>query len=141
MARTITALQAPSAKPIGVSEILTTSFVSIVDAPDYDIPDVRFGGGREIVPGVIEIASPLMLVNTTQNGEITASVKIVRDDGTESIVISEFKVPTNDILSVPVQGQFLVSGDQLQVKASETDAINATMSVTEGQAETEITEE
>jgi hypothetical protein len=82
-----------------------------------------------------------MLVNTTQNGEITASVKIVRDDGDETLIISNFKVPIDDILSVPVQGQFLVSGDQLQVMASESDSIHATMSVTEGQAETEITEE
>jgi hypothetical protein len=140
MARTIQALQAPSAKPIGISFTLTENFTSIIDAPDYDIPDVRFGGGREIVPGVIEIASPLMLVNTTDNPDIRATVKIVRDDGDESIIISSFKVPINDVLSVPVQGQFLISGDELQVSATQANAISGTLSVTEGQAEQEITE-
>mgnify|MGYP000090652471 CR=1 FL=1 len=139
MARTITAEQAPSAKPIGISLVVPDTWATIIDAPEYDIPKVGFSSEREIAPGVVEIASSLLLTNVTDNGNITAEVKIVRSDGDESVVMPAIKIPVGDTIAAPVQGQFLLTGDLLQVKASSGASIHATLSVTEGQAEEEIT--
>lgn len=139
MPRTIIAEQAPSAKPVGISIIATDNWISIIDAPQYDIPKVGFGSDREVAPGVVEIASSVLLVNVTDDENISAAVKIVRENGDETFIMPNIKVPTSDTIAAPAQGQFLLTGDELQIKASQNNAIHATLSVTEGQAEEEIT--
>ena len=139
MPRTIVAEQAPSAKPIGISFILTNNWESLIDAPQYDVPKVGFGAERELAPGVVEIASSILLVNTSDNEDVSAAVKIVRDNGDETYIMPSIKIPTKDTIAAPAQGQFLLTGDEIQVISSENNIIHATLSVTEGQAEEEIT--
>jgi energy-converting hydrogenase Eha subunit B len=44
-------------------------------------------------------------------------------------------VPPNDTLALPINGQFLMTDDVMQVKASAGTTIDVTMSYTVGQAE------
>lgn len=132
--RTIRTDQAPSAKPVGVSVELTTDWQTIIDAPQYDVLKIGLGSERRIAPGLAELSSPLLLTNVASSN-VLIDCEIVREDGSVSIVAKNFPVPIADALILPVQGQFLLSGDTMRVKASENGAVYATVSYTEGQAE------
>lgn len=135
MARTITTEIAPSAKPVGVSKPVTTVWTEMADGPEYDIPRVGFNSGeRRIAPGVAEVSSPLLISNISDS-PISIDVKIIRDNGDESILAQSFPVPFGDISIFPVQGQFLKSGDILQVRSEQDTGLFATLAYTEGQAE------
>jgi hypothetical protein len=45
------------------------------------------------------------------------------------------QVEVDDVLIVPVNGQFFLSRDQLQIRSDQNDALHATLSFTEGQSE------
>lgn len=127
--------QAPDAKPVGVSREVTTDWDVIVEAPRYEVPQQTFGGGTNIVPGVAEIISPLLVTNV---GISTASisVRIFREDSnTHFVIANELPIPTNDILPIPLNGQFIYTGDTLEVLASANNVLNVTISYTVGQAE------
>lgn len=135
MTETIITSAAPDAKPVAISTTATTSWVTIVTVPQYQIPSSGyFGSGDATVPGVAEIITPLMCANT---GSVTASisVRIVRDGGATSVLANALPVPPNDALALPLNGQFLLTDDVLQIKASANSAIDVTMSYTVGQAE------
>jgi hypothetical protein len=223
--------QAPSAKPVSISEVATTEWKTIIDVPDYDVPVVGFGAERRIAPGVAEISSPLIATNVTSasqrvsvriikserllaSGQTQANFDGVSSNGTFSggtgysngevitllngatvtvttvssgvvtafslttvgnkvpregdeitsipqfsssslginfslnagesnfsnttstfILANESPVEINDVLIVPLNGQFLLTGDRLQVKGSSSDGLHVTLSYTEGQAE------
>ena len=61
----ITTSQAPDAKPVAVNKILTTTPAIIIDVPEYEVPELVFGGSTTVEPGVGEIISPLVLCNVT----------------------------------------------------------------------------
>jgi len=135
MTTTITTSAAPDAKPVAVSYTATTSYVTIVSVPQYLVPaGSYFGSGDITVPGVAEFITPLMCSNT---GSVTASVsvRIVRANGTISILANALPVPPNDALALPINGQFLMTDDVMQVRASAATTIDVTMSYTVGQAE------
>lgn len=138
--RTITTEQAPSAKPVGASKSVPTDWMTIIDAPQYDVPQVGFSSSRRMARGGCEISSPLILSMAVELSELegeraTIDVRIVRDNGDTSTLALNMPVPDRDALMIPVQGQFLVTGDELQVRASEANAVDATVSYTEGQTE------
>ena len=127
--------QAPDAKPVAVSRNLTTSWLSIVETPSYQVPEESFGGGTIIVPGVSEIISPLIVCN---KGVATASfsVRAYRYElDTEFIIANSIPVAPNDVLTVPLNGQFFLTGDRLEVQASANNVLDITISYTVGQAE------
>lgn len=212
--------QAPSAKPVSRSLVVTDQWQTIVDAPEYDVPVVGFGTARRIAPGVAEISSPL-LVNNTGSQSANVSVRLVRrlqpmivsqtqsdyvsrfaggeqyeindvitlSNGAEILVVNtdagtvtefevvgigdpvaadteldqinntgagtgfslltdaanlvpqtfsfstDFPVEIRNTVIVPLNGQFLQSGDRLEVISNVDSVLNATISFTEGQAE------
>lgn len=135
MTETIITTAAPDAKPVAVSATATTSWVTIITVPQYQIPSSGyFGSGDATVPGVAEIITPLMCANT---GTVTASIsaRIVRDGGATSVLANALPIPPNDTLALPLNGQFLMTDDVLQIKASANTAIDVTISYTVGQAE------
>ena len=135
MTTIITTEQAPSAKPINVVLQLDTSFQQLIDTVRYDIPVVGLGGQRRIAEGVSEITSPIVLTNTSaQSATVTA--RIVKG-GVNFIVANAIRVEPNDIVYVPLNGQFLLSEteDKLEITASADNTINAMISFTQGQAE------
>jgi hypothetical protein len=132
---TITTDQAPSAKPVGVTVAATTAWVSIIECPNYIIPVTGFLSGTRTAPGVVEISSPLIASNV-QATSATISARIVRAaTATTLVVANDMVVEPNDMLIIPLNGQFLNTGDRLEIKAGAAGAINTTISYTVGQAE------
>lgn len=132
---TLITSQAPDAKPVGLSAILTTSWTSLITVPNYQIPEETFGGGTKIVPGVAEIISPLLICNTT-GSTVTISLRIYRNSTTSTYMLANaLPIPANDIVAIPLNGQFIVTSDILEATASSNNALNVTISYTVGQAE------
>ena len=128
--------QAPDAKPIGVTKSISNAgWTTLIEVPEYEIPEETFGGGTITVPGVAEIISPLLITNTTASSA-TVDIRIYRYiDTTNYLIASELPIPAYDILPMPLNGQFIASGDKLEVISSTASGINVTISYTVGQAE------
>lgn len=132
---TITTSQAPDAKPIGISKTLTTEWQTIIEVPSYEVPEESFGGGTNIVPGVAEIISPLIVCNKT-NLTRTFSIRIFRNEAnTNFFIASQIPVPAYDSLFFPLNGQFIYTGDKLEINSNTDGEIDITLSYTVGQAE------
>lgn len=136
---TITTLitsQAPDAKPVGVSKSITNAgWTTLIEVPQYEIPEETFGGGTITVPGVAEIISPLLITNTTASS-IDVDIRIYRNSDTSNYLIAtQLPIPAYDILPLPLNGQFIASGDKLEITSSAASGINVTISYTVGQAE------
>ena len=131
----ITTSQAPDAKPVGVSKFINTEWTILIEVPRYEIPEETFGGGTIIVPGVAEIITPLILTNTT-SASLTVDIRIHRQlDGIDYLIATQLPVPGYDILPLPLNGQFIASGDRLEISSNSSSGIVATISFTVGQAE------
>lgn len=127
--------QAPDAKPVGVSKTLDVNWQRLVEVPAYEVPEQTFGGTTIIAPGVAEIISPLLVCNKIPT-PATISIRIYRyDSNTHFLVANELPVDVNDVISIPLNGQFIYTGDTLEAKTNIDDAIDITMSYTVGQAE------
>lgn len=132
---TIITSQAPDAKPIAISRALTDTWETIIEVPNFEVPEESFGGGRIIVPGVAEIISPLLVSNITDTTS-KLSIRIYRQDTDMTyLVANEIMIPGRDVIAVPLNGQFILTGDRLEVKALLTGQLNVTLSYTVGQAE------
>jgi hypothetical protein len=132
---TITTSQAPDAKPVAVNEIVTTNWQVIADCPNYKVPELVFGGSETIEPGVGEIISPLVLCNTTSS-TVLIDLRFHRDEANaEFYVLRNMPITANETTPIPLNGQFLKSGDTLEIKADTDLAVHATLSFTQGQSE------
>ena len=132
---TVTTSQAPDAKPVAKNIILSTNWQEIIRVPQYEVPELVFGGSTTIEPGVGEVISPLILCNTTAS-TVLADVQIYRyEENTTFYVIRQMPVPAYDTIPLPLNGQFLKTGDILEAKADANLAVHATMSFTLGQSE------
>ncbi len=132
---TITTSQAPDAKPVAVNEIVTTNWQVIADVPNYKVPELVFGGSETIEPGVGEIISPLVLCNTTSS-TVLVDLRFHRDEANaEFYILRNMPITGYETTPIPLNGQFLKSGDTLEVKADTDLAVHATLSLTQGQAE------
>lgn len=135
MTSIISTSQAPDAKPIGLSTTLTTNWETIIEVPSYEVPELVFGGDTVVVPGVAEIISPMVISNVDVQ-TVNVSVRIYRaESNTAFIIANELPVPAYDILPLPLNGQFIYTGDTVDVKASTNGTVNITISYTVGQAE------
>ena len=139
--QTITTSQAPDAKPIAVNKVVTTNWTVLVEVPQYEVPELVFGGSTTIEPGVGEIISPLVLCNTTAN-TVTIDVRTHREyDEDDAFLNQEFyilrnmPVPGYQTTAVPLNGQFLKTGDTLEILSDTDLAVHATLSFTLGQSE------
>lgn len=133
---TLITSQAPDAKPIGVSKSITNAgWTTLINVPNYQIPEETFGGGTIIVPGVAEIISPLLISNISASS-ITVDIRIYREsDTTNYLLATQLPIPAFDILPLPLNGQFIASGDRLEITSDAATGINVTISYTVGQAE------
>jgi hypothetical protein len=127
--------QAPDAKPIGKSTTLSTLWQSIIEVPSYRVPEESFGGGTVVVPGVAEIISPLVVTNKV-SGTVNFSIRVWRES-TQSYftVVNQLPVAQNDAVFFPLNGQFIYTGDILEMSASANSSLDIMISYTIGQAE------
>lgn len=141
---TITTSQSPDAKPVAKSIQLTTDFLNVIEVPNFNIPELVFGGTTIVTPGVAEVISPLLLSNRTAN-TVYVDIEIFRlfdysydpetTSNTSFALATNLPIPGYDVLPFPMNGQFFYNGDILKLKANENNSINATISFTLGQAE------
>lgn len=139
---TIITSQAPDAKPVGVSKSITNlGWTILIEVPNYEIPEETFGGGTITVPGVAEIISPLLISNVSA-ASIEVDIRIYREldsngdpDGTNYLLATQLPIPPFDILPLPLNGQFIATGDRLEITCDAASGINVTISYTVGQAE------
>lgn len=135
---TIRTEQAPAAKPVSKSVILTTAYQTIITVDDYNVPVIGFASDRRDdppAPGVAEISSPLILTNTTGTTK-SASVRLQRGGQTFTI-INDVLIEANEVVYIPLNGQFLLSetNDILEAVSDSVGAVHAMISYTQGQAE------
>jgi hypothetical protein len=132
---TLATTQAPDAKPVAKSFTLSTNWQTMIEVPNYEVPELVFGGSTTIEPGVGEIISPLILCNITAN-TVTTDVRVHREEtNDEFYLMRNLQIPAYDTIPLPLNGQFFKSGDLLELKASDNLAVHATLSFTLGQAE------
>ena len=132
---TIRTSQAPDAKPIAKSILLSTNWQVLIEVPYYEVPELVFGGSTTIESGVGEVISPLICCNVTAN-TATVDLRVHRhEDNFEYFFLRNLQVPAFDTIPIPMNGQFFKTGDVLEI-ISDTDlAIHANLSFTLGQAE------
>lgn len=135
---TISTSQAPDAKPVGVSKTVSnngSAWTVLIEVPQYEVPEQVFGGSVIIVPGSAEITSPLLVTNTTSS-TARISVRVYREiDSNYYTLANLIPIPANDIVTLPLNGQFLITGDMLEVLSDTLDALDVTLSYTVGQPE------
>ena len=132
---TVVTSQAPDAKPVAKNLVLSTNWQTIIEVPQYEVPELVFGGSTTVEPGVGEIISPLVLCNTTAN-TVNVDVQVYRYVENDTFyILRQLSVPSYDTIPIPLNGQFLKSGDILEAKASADLAIHSTLSFTLGQSE------
>jgi len=132
---TIATTQAPDAKPVAKSFTLTTNWQTMIEVPNYEVPELVFGGSTTVEPGVGEVISPLILCNITAN-TVAADVRVHREDiNAEFYLIRNLQIPGYDTIPLPLNGQFFKSGDLLELKCDTNLAVHATLSFTLGQSE------
>lgn len=132
---TISTSQAPDAKPVAVNKSLSVNWQELINVPNYEVPELVFGGSTTVEPGVGEIISPLICCNTTAN-TATVDVQVFRFDLTQTFwIIRNLQVPGYETIPIPLNGQFLKSGDILEAKSDANNAIDVTLSFTLGQSE------
>jgi len=132
---TIETSQAPDAKPVAKSFTLTTNWQTMIEVPNYEVPELVFGGSTTVEPGVGEVISPLILCNITAN-TVQVDVRAHREDvNAEFYLIRNLQIPGYDTIPLPLNGQFFKSGDLLELKCDTNLAVHATLSFTLGQSE------
>jgi len=132
---TITTTQAPDAKPVYKNLTLSTNWQIIIEVPNYEVPELVFGGSTTVEPGVGEVISPLILCNTTANTAYVdlKAYRYVENDSW--YILRNLPVPAYDTIPIPINGQFFKTGDTLEAKADKDLHVDATLSFTLGQAE------
>jgi|TARA_R110000744_G_scaffold138757_2_gene249652 hypothetical protein len=132
---TIATSQAPDAKPVAKSFTLSTNWQTMIEVPNYEVPELVFGGSTTTEPGVGEVISPLILCNITAN-TVMVDVRAHREDvNAEFYLIRNLQIPGYDTIPLPLNGQFFKSGDLLELKCDTNLAVHATLSFTLGQSE------
>jgi hypothetical protein len=132
---TISTSQAPDAKPVARSFTLTTNWQTMIEVPNYEVPELVFGGSNVVEPGVGEVISPLMLCNFTAN-TVAVDVRTYRYTENDTFwIVRNLQIPAYDTIPLPLNGQFFKSGDLLELKAAANLSVDATLSFTLGQSE------
>jgi hypothetical protein len=127
--------QAPDAKPVAVNLELDTQGQVIFEVPEYEVPELVFGGSTVVEPGVGEIISPLIVCNVTAN-TATVDVDVYRYvENRYFSLVKNLPVPGFETIPIPLNGQFLKTGDWLEARCSSNNAIHSTLSFTLGQSE------
>ena len=127
--------QAPDAKPVAVNLELDTQGQVIFEVPEYEVPELVFGGSTVVEPGVGEIISPLIVCNVTAN-TVSVDVEVYRFiENRYFSLIKNIPVPGYETIPIPLNGQFLKTGDWLEARCSANNAIHSTLSFTLGQSE------
>lgn len=127
--------QAPDAKPVGLSKTLDSDWTTLIEVPSYLVPEETFGGTEVVVPGVAEIISPLFVTNKIET-TVIFDLRVFRAEANTYFTIAKnLPVFPDDVFFLPLNGQFIFTGDILEAKCNTAEAVDVTISYTLGQAE------
>jgi hypothetical protein len=128
---------------ISVSDV-STSHVTIVEAPDFSVPDAAgnftirdpLDAARTIKPGEVFFLTPLSARNKTAN---TAWIETrLRTEANVNIELGRVSVPAGDTVFIPLQGRSLLkrdannaNGDIIQVRAETSNTFDIWISAEE----------
>lgn len=108
------------------SQVLITGVTGGV-VTEFDFTSV----GSDVPAG-----TQLTQINNTGSGTgFTVDVEAANLVPQIFLFASEYPVEPQDTVIIPLNGQFLLTGDRLEVQGSAADTLNATISFTEGQSE------
>jgi hypothetical protein len=117
---------------------VSTSFLTLADAPDFSVPDPSLSfptrdpadNTRAIRPGEIFLLTPLAVYNKTATAR-WVEVQLVTEAGVTVLSPGRVTVPALDSVYIPVQGRSLTkrlaagtSGDRLQIRAEAANAVD-----------------
>jgi hypothetical protein len=131
------------AVPIEVAAVLTTSFVTLLEADDFSVPNPDTGGETErvVAPGQTKIITPMIVHNVTTS-TATVDVQWITEGGVTITLATLLPVPARDAVSIPLQGQSLLklsasstNGGRLQARASTGAALHIKMMAAQSQAD------
>jgi len=145
-----TVRQAGAAVPKSIAiESIGTAWVTILEAPDFSVPDPQLrwptdrdpaDNERRIQPGFALVESPIMFHNGSLN-TVTVEISILTEADVR-IVQAIIQVTPQETYLHPAPGQRLLkldkataNGDRIQVKASAIDSVTVTSTGSEGAAE------
>lgn len=144
MAR-ITCRTPSTGKPLRIVEAdVANTFVTIVEAPDFSVPDAsnKFpdrdptDDTRAIRPGEVFFLTPMSAKNKDTETRWVETILVTEDD--ETIELARVEVPAGDTALIPLQGRSLLkrtannaSGDTLQVRAEVSGVIDIWISAEE----------
>ena len=132
---TVVTSQAPDAKPIAKSLILTQNYQTLIDVPNYEVPELIFGGSTTIETGVGEVISPLICSNFSAN-TATIDLRVYRFIENDTyFFVRNLPIAADDSIPIPLNGQFFKTGDVLEIKSDTNFAVNVNLSYTLGQSE------
>jgi len=132
---TIVTSQAPDAKPVARSVVVTTFYQDLIRVPNYNVPELVFGGSNTIKSGVGEVMSPLILCNTTNTTAIIDVESYRYLENIKYYFIKNLPIPPYETISIPLNGEFFKTGDMLQIKGDLESGVHAIISFTLGQSE------
>lgn len=141
--RTVPMIEAeivPNAKPERSTQAISTSWQPLIETPFYYVPGSGFAMGYELQHGAAELSSPVLVTNKT-SGEAVFDLRFVELDGTEHIVTHETPVQPDDTTLVPLNGQFILSGERLEIRSNVDEGLIANVSYTVGEIEMEQTDD
>jgi hypothetical protein len=131
--------QAPDAKPVVSNVLVTQTEKVLISVPQYEVPELIFGGSTVIENGVAEVISPLILCNisgATATVDVRAERFLENSFGNRSFYfVRQLRLPAFETIALPLNGQFFKSGDELRINSDTDFAVNATISFTLGQSE------
>ena len=93
--------------------------------------------GIGTVPAVQPAAIPATTLPTnTTPASLTVDIRMYRIlDNTNYLIATQLPIPGYDILPLPLNGQFVTTGDRLEITSNASSGINVMISYTVGQAE------
>ncbi len=120
----------------------STSEQTLIDVPNYDVPQSGYQATRVIADGYAEISGRMIVCNKTGSAT-TFSAKIVDPNDNEYMLAANYQVAANDTLVLPFSGLYLLNrsgvnggqGDRLRVLAGANSALDVIVSYVSGIAE------
>jgi len=131
---------APNAKPERSTAEVGSDWHVLVRAPFYYVPGSGFATGYELQHGAAELSSPVLITNNTPD-EVRSHLRVVDIHGSQRRVASDIPVRPYDVLLVPLNGQFIHSGERLEARTNADDGVVMTVSYTVGEIEVEQVDE
>lgn len=123
----------------------STSWQTLIDCVNYDVPQSGYNATRQIADGYAEVSGRIVVCNKTGAAE-TVSIRILKADDSTRALAQNYQVAANDTAVFEFAGLYLLNrsgtdggqGDRLQVLAGAGSALDVIVSYVAGIAESAV---